>query len=58
MKFYKYKPLGKGIDDSYIKNMLLNSEMYLNKPKEFNDPFDCRSDTIYKSDNYCDWYNN
>lgn len=35
--------------------MLINSEIYFNKPKEFNDPFDCRTNVFYQG-TYDEWY--
>lgn len=49
MKLYKYRPLGK-----YTENMLINAEIYLSQPKDFNDPFDSRSNTIYQG-SYDNW---
>jgi hypothetical protein len=43
MKIFKYRS-----DNKYTENMLSNAEIYMNAPKEFNDPFDCRSRSIYQ----------
>lgn len=38
---YKYRSW----DNEYHKNILLNGELYMSPPKDFNDPFDCRITT-------------
>ena len=56
MKLYRYRELGESKDDSNVEKMLINSEIYLNNPKDFNDPFDCKTNTVYHSDDYNEWY--
>jgi hypothetical protein len=37
---YKYRSLS-GCSSQFVERLLLNSELYFPRPKEFNDPFDC-----------------
>jgi hypothetical protein len=44
--FYKYRPLiddtkSSGINENTLR-LLEHGELYFSKPKDFNDPFDCK----------------
>lgn len=49
MKIYKYREVSENTE-----KILTNGEIFLNKPKNFNDPFDSRSTTIYEGD-FSEW---
>jgi hypothetical protein len=41
--FYKYRSINK-----YTYSLLINNELYFNRPNNFNDPFDCKLDCFHK----------
>lgn len=47
---YKYRALGNEEEVHHLRSYLIDSTMYLNSPKNFNDPFDIKGNIVFEPD--------